>query len=343
MLQRCHMWILLAVWIASLSWPESIHAAFFADLVVSYVPGAGVTALNHPSAAIGSPYNLTGEDIAFPNVLSPMNPAFEPAHIVQIGSGGQITLRFGHFVLPVSGPEIGVINNVGLIDANFPSGTATNPATTFGDDIARIEVSENGLTWVDLGTTLFNLPANFYTNAGPFDTMPPTSPLPTNFGNPFTGSLSDFDGLNYSAILTALDGSGGGTWLDLSGTGLSQAGYIRFSLDEDATTNFELDAVVIANNAVGPTLPKLIPADFDGDGDVDGDDFLQWQNHYPLASGASVFNGDADRDFDVDGDDFLQWQNRFSFPAELMVIPQPTSVLSLVSVWLLLIGHRRKK
>ena len=343
MLHRCHIWILLTVWVVSLSWPTSIHAAFFADLVVSYVPGAGVTALNHPSAAIGSPYSITGEEIAFPNVLSPMNPAFEPGQVVQIGNGGHITLRLGHFALLTSGPEIGVINNVGLIDMNFPSGTATNPAAAFGDDTARVEVSEDGLVWVDLGAMLFNLPANFYINAGPFDTMPPTSPLLANFGKPFTGSLSTFDGLNYSAILAALDGSGGGTWLDLSGTGLNQIGYIRFSLDENATTTFELDAVVIANNAVGPMLPTLIPADFDGDSDVDGDDFLQWQNHYPLASGASAFNGDADRDFDVDGDDFLQWQNQFPFPAELMAIPQPTSVLSLATVWLLSIGFRRKK
>ena len=39
-------------------------------------------------------------------------------------------------------------------------------------------------------------------------------------------------------------------------------------------------------------------ADFDADGDVDGDDFLLWQASYVTDTG-----GDADRDGDTDGDD----------------------------------------
>ena len=60
---------------------------------------------------------------------------------------------------------------------------------------------------------------------------------------------------------------------------------------------------------VGTT--DLVPepqADFDKDGDVDGDDFLVWQVNFPAESGASSNTGDADSDGDVDGDDFLVWQ-----------------------------------
>jgi hypothetical protein len=78
--------------------------------------------------------------------------------------------------------------------------------------------------------------------------------------------LSDFGGLSYhnpggSDILGLLAGSGGGKWLDISNTGLSQVGYIRFSVadDGDASTkfNFELDAVSVSHAALGTaTVPE---------------------------------------------------------------------------------------
>ena len=58
-----------------------------------------------------------------------------------------------------------------------------------------------------------------------------------------------------------------------------------------------------------PILSSELPAaDFDGDGDVDGADFLKWQQGFPTASGATKADGDADGDGDVDGQDFLIWQ-----------------------------------
>ena len=57
-----------------------------------------------------------------------------------------------------------------------------------------------------------------------------------------------------------------------------------------------------------------IPADFDGDGDVDGADFLKWQQGYPTASGATKADGDTDGDGDVDGQDFLVWQQWYPYP-----------------------------
>jgi hypothetical protein len=68
-----------------------------------------------------------------------------------------------------------------------------------------------------------------------------------------------------------------------------------------------------------------VEPDFDGDGDVDGDDFLDWQNGFPTPSGASNENGDADGDGDVDGDDFLIWQNEFPAPGSIGSTPEPAS------------------
>ncbi len=52
-------------------------------------------------------------------------------------------------------------------------------------------------------------------------------------------------------------------------------------------------------------------SDFNGDGVVDGDDFLIWQSGFGIVSGATSADGDADGDGDVDGDDFLVWQTEF--------------------------------
>jgi hypothetical protein len=59
------------------------------------------------------------------------------------------------------------------------------------------------------------------------------------------------------------------------------------------------------------TVTALAPGDFNGDGRVDGVDFLNWQSHYPTASGATCDHGDANGDGKVDGVDFLAWQSHY--------------------------------
>jgi hypothetical protein len=59
------------------------------------------------------------------------------------------------------------------------------------------------------------------------------------------------------------------------------------------------------------TVTALAPGDFNGDGKVDGVDFLNWQSHYPTSSGATCDHGDANGDAKVDGVDFLVWQSHY--------------------------------
>ena len=58
-------------------------------------------------------------------------------------------------------------------------------------------------------------------------------------------------------------------------------------------------------------IPNLSSADFNGDGSVDGDDFLIWQSNFGTPTSAMRDDGDSDGDGDVDGDDFLAWQAQF--------------------------------
>jgi hypothetical protein len=55
-----------------------------------------------------------------------------------------------------------------------------------------------------------------------------------------------------------------------------------------------------------------IPGDFDGNGDVDGNDLGIWETSYATTSNATSSDGDTDSDGDVDGFDFLAWQRNFS-------------------------------
>jgi hypothetical protein len=155
-----------------------------------------------------------------------------------------------------------VFENIGLIDTNFPNGVAGSPAATFGIDSALVEASANGTTWVSLGNIAFDVPANGYTDVtDPFASA--AGNVLSDFQKPFVGDLNSFSGLRYfdaggPDMLELLAGSGGGKWLDISSTGLSQVGFIRFSVadDQNATSrlNFELDAVSISHAAMGAAV-----------------------------------------------------------------------------------------
>jgi hypothetical protein len=84
--------------------------------------------------------------------------------------------------------------------------------------------------------------------------------------------------------------------------------------------------------------------DFDGDGDVDGADFVAWQTNFPTASGATLAQGDADGDGDVDGADFVVWQTNFPFTPGpgASPVPEPNALilLSLACAW---VAWRQRK
>ncbi len=247
----------------------AVQGEVWAVRVVDYTPGSGIqqqwgTGLmySNPLAALNGPSGLTGETYAgWPNVLSPFSPAYEVDEAVQIGDGGSLTLQLAAFALPdgTPAPELGVITNVGLMDSGWPNGIPAFPAVVFGADEAIVSVSADGAHFVALNNgepIRFELPAVYYLDAGPYDTSPGT--VVADFGKPFTpaGGLNAFNGLaSYSDVLAVFAGSGGGTWLDLDQAGLPQVGYVRFEDPADGDP-FEVDAVVVANSAVGAAVPE---------------------------------------------------------------------------------------
>ncbi len=90
-------------------------------------------------------------------------------------------------------------------------------------------------------------------------------------------------------------------------------------------------------------LEPLRPADFDGDGDVDGADLAEWRLGF-ASTEANWTDGDADGDADVDGSDFLRWQRGFppvsgSQSTTSSNVPEPTTcslaILSLLGYFFL--------
>lgn len=260
-----------AVWVVlgSAGTAPVASAAVFAASASGYVAGSGVGAFTNPVTATGAPDALTGEGLGFPNILSPFSPAYEVDEIVGVGRGGSITVTFPVPVRDVPGPDFGVISNVGLIDASFPDGTSTSPAGTFNPlpRVADVAVSADGTSFTPLGRFTFDTPANYFADASnPYLGAVPAGATPADFGRPFAGSLSSFSGLNWAQALTLLNGSGGGTWIDLAASGLTDGvAAIRFSIPAGGIAGSDdrvfLDAVVAANAAVpepSAVLPGLL-------------------------------------------------------------------------------------
>jgi hypothetical protein len=95
-------------------------------------------------------------------------------------------------------------------------------------------------------------------------------------------------------------------------TEVGYTGFVELTDDEGNPTN-EFTSNYFAYVDIPVEQMVVLEADFDMDGDVDGDDFLLWQGGFGqfAGGGATKMDGDYDNDGDVDGDDFLGWQTEF--------------------------------
>ena len=102
--------------------------------------------------------------------------------------------------------------------------------------------------------------------------------------------------------------------------------------------------VYIDNIALRDTT--FVPsADFDGDGDVDGNDFVDWQKGYGITSGASLAQGDANGDGAVDELDLDILLAQYGSPPPLAsssaVVPEPSTIVFLLIGFV--VGNRRPR
>ncbi len=208
--------------------PDAVNATY---TTASTAALAGLTA----DTGIGTPY---------PSVLTPFNGAWQPGALLGIGQGGSITLQFTHPVR-TDGYTIGVHTGTTLAETDYPNGNAGSVATILSTPRrAAVAVSDDGELWFPLGTFDLNNPSNYYATGvdAPSYQLSVTAGTLADVEKPFLGSVSSFDGQSWPQILATLDGSAGGTWLDLSATGLPSISYIQFTVPTGSA--LYLDGVV---------------------------------------------------------------------------------------------------
>ncbi len=81
------------------------------------------------------------------------------------------------------------------------------------------------------------------------------------------------------------------------------------SIDLPVLTGLQWDTTKLYTDGVLSVAP-VFAADFEEDSDVDVDDLTRWRTGFGLSIGATHKQGDADADQDVDGGDFLVWQQQ---------------------------------
>ena len=144
---------------------------------------------------------------------------------------------------------------------------------------ATVAVSQDGTTWKYLqyngasGTTVvepnptdpslyqwvsssadasliaFDIPSNYFNTSliGPDGVYAPStvaSGTPVaDFSKPFLGTLASFSNESWSQVITTLNGTAGGTWLDVAGTGLGAIDYIQFTVPSSATHPMYIQSV----------------------------------------------------------------------------------------------------
>jgi len=92
------------------------------------------------------------------------------------------------------------------------------------------------------------------------------------------------------------------------------------------------------------TLFDAFSADFDGDGDTDGADFLAWQRGSGMLVGAATINGDADGDGDVDAEDLAIFSSTFAsgnttqFLSAALAVPEPATLAQVFAGLLIGLG-----
>lgn len=248
-----HGYLMLALLLHGAAAPASADP--WADAVRDYSPGLGAAPdyIADPTVALGAPERITGEMSPFgPFVgdVTMFNTPFGTDEIISIGAGGFIELEFNEPIVDdpshLYGIDLIVFGNALFIDDFLEPGARVEGIAS---ESALVEVSQNGVDWFAVPYAADGLfPTQGFLDAEAFGQDGaglPSGTIPTDYLKPVDPSLTidDFLGLDYAAALALYDGSGGGAPIDIAGSGLSSASFVRISLPDGVGYNAEIDAV----------------------------------------------------------------------------------------------------
>jgi hypothetical protein len=222
-----------------------------------------------------------------------------------------------------------------------PGGSASFYVTAFTDLVAPRVVSvvldgnanwglsatDHHLDGINTITIVFSKPVTFSDGAVVIQPVDSIGGAPLEGSTPvppqsITGSGTNTMTITFAAGTAAngfwrvsLDGSVGESQAitDLSPTGNVLDGEPKVAADAYLAGAADLPSGdgTAGGSAVFYVAAAPMAGDFNGDGVVNGKDFLIWQEHYPQLGGAGQADGDANGDGNVNGADFLIWQGHY--------------------------------
>jgi|GEM_PF-6470627 len=232
----------------------------------------------------------------------------------------------------------------GLSSLHFTTGNPNGPAWNFIDTHwqAILSDSQDGdaITRLNIGGPIYNTQGELVATdkADMFDGAISAPILYDEFGNEVTGNLDAWSGTGSSGFWTGLSCN---DWDDPSSSNEADIGVVGSASSSWILSGFKSCNESARLYAVSPAFTVLQPGDVDGDFDVDGDDFLLWQQGFGTSS-ARLVDGDLDGDGDVDDDDLTVWEDNYgaaALVAASATVPEPGAlVLALLAVALSLAG-----
>lgn len=253
-------------------------------------PAGGFTT---PSAALGKPARVTGLPFS-PGTVTPFAPAWTPADVVSIGTGGSLTLALDQPAtddpLHPHGVDLIVFGNSFFTDALPPWGMVGALVADGG----VIELSDDGVSWHAVpGAEADGLwPTLGFRDVGPYDAQAGLEPTDFRVAIDPALTVAHVVGADWIALLEQYGESGGGLGIDLAWAGLTTAQFVRISVPVSHPWHVEVDAVARVHDAGAPS------ADLDGDGVIGGGDLALLLGAF--GTGAA---GDANGDGETDGED----------------------------------------
>ena len=246
-----------------------------------YYSGYGSYTLTPFDAAFATTSTTTANGVTYPATLLAVAPgdsvelAFGSGGAVgdsSVNGGFTIGIHAGVGLNDSSYPNGQAYN----INTNPASMLYTNPREAF------VSISQDGSTWkylqydgvtgntavepnpanpsnykwvgseADASLINFDIPSNYFNPSDPSTVGPDGNYAPTtiaadtptaDFSQPFLGTLASFSSESWSQVLSTLNGSAGGTWLDTADSGLTTINYLQFSVPSTAGNSMYIQAV----------------------------------------------------------------------------------------------------
>src|SRR5437773_10229851 len=160
---------------------SSLARAQYADTVISYSPGTGLTpAFTNPATALGEPSRQVPGPFGGP--VHPFDPPYLSSELVSIGAGGSLTVKFSKPVLNHPRNRFGIDfiifgNSFFVITNGNYSGDGITDGSIYGNgDLARVSVSRDGVVFYQLNPALAPTVDSLWPTDGSGDFHTPADP-----------------------------------------------------------------------------------------------------------------------------------------------------------------------